>query len=493
MRLKIASAAPAATRREVAAGGPTSPASRPVPPLKAVLFLGFGVTVGIWAFAGIYFGGRIALLDARTTQVSERYVHGQGLLTEARIQVLLASVRLRDTLLDPDPDSAVAAREAMTTALESAADSLSSYVPVLNSPAEQPRVERLRGDIITLRETMLDVLAIDSREWPAMAGPFLRGQLTPRRQNFMAVAEELGALNRAAFVEHQVEVVSLYRETQRQIWIVLGLALAASMGVAGLSTYYGGRLERQVRQQHERAVDMQRGLQRLSAELIRVRENERRVLARELHDEIGQLLTAAKFELAVAQHVVDEQGGRPDLLDDARPIVERALQAVRDLSHMLHPAVLDDLGLSAAVDLYVKEFRRRHAISVEFAEAGMAGRLPRDVETAAYRIVQEALTNVAKHAASSSCRVSLVRLARGLVVVVGDDGVGFEAGSERSASEWGLGLVSMRERATQLGGSLVVESAPGRGTRVMVELPVEEEPDVDRTLEPESIDQRPAV
>lgn len=492
MSAKFGSASPGAGRREVSSGGAAPTLERPAPPLKVVLFLGFGLTVGIWAFAGVYFGGRIASLDVRTTEVSERYVHGQSLLTEARIQVLLASVRLRDTLLDPDPGSAVAAREAMTAALESAADSLSSYVPVLNSPAEQPRVERLLGDINALRETMLDVLAIDSREWPSMAGPFLRGQLTPRRQNFMEVAEELGTLNRAAFVEHQGEVVSLYRETQRQIWMVLGLALAASMGVAGLSTYYVGRLERQVRQQHERAVDMQHGLQRLSAELIRVRETERRALARELHDEIGQLLTAAKFELAVAQHVVDEQGGRADLLDDARPIVERALQAVRDLSHMLHPAVLDDLGLSAAVDLHVKEFRRRHAIRVEFVEAGMTGRLPREVETAAYRIVQEALTNVAKHAASSSCRVSLVRLARGLVVVVGDDGVGFDAGGERASREWGLGLVSMRERATQLGGSLVVESAPGRGTRVMVELPVEEAPEIGGTG-PEPLDQRPAV
>src|SRR5690606_11056238 len=144
------------------------------------------------------------------------------------------------------------------------------------------------------------------------------------------------------------------------------------------------------------------------------------------------------------------------------------------------------------VDLHVKEFRRRHAIRVEFVEAGMTGRLPREVETAAYRIVQEALTNVAKHAASSSCRVSLVRLARGLVVVVGDDGVGFDAGGERASREWGLGLVSMRERATQLGGSLVVESAPGRGTRVMVELPVEEAPEIGGTG-PEPLERWPAV
>src|SRR5690606_3393965 len=98
MSAKFGSASPGAGRREVSSGGAAPTLERPAPPLKVVLFLGFGLTVGIWAFAGVYFGGRIASLDARTTEVSERYVHGQSLLTEARIQVLLASARLRDTL-----------------------------------------------------------------------------------------------------------------------------------------------------------------------------------------------------------------------------------------------------------------------------------------------------------------------------------------------------------------------------------------------------------
>jgi signal transduction histidine kinase len=140
---------------------------------------------------------------------------------------------------------------------------------------------------------------------------------------------------------------------------------------------------------------------------------------------------------------------------------------------MLHPAVLDDLGLPAAVDLHVKEFRRRHAITVEFSENGMEGRLPRDVETAAYRIVQEALTNVAKHAQASVCRVSLVRLSGGLMVVVGDDGIGFDTdGDGLGVDRAGLGLVSMRERALQLGGTVVIESGRGHGTRIVAEIPV---------------------
>lgn len=439
-------------------------------PLKAALVIGFGLTVGIWLFAGVYVERRVAELDGRAEELSQRYFRNQSLLIDARTLVLLSSVHIRDALLETDPALAEHALAQMATELDGAADNLSRYAPIF-SPDELPRVERLLGEVTELRRVMTDILGADRSAWRVSARPFLRERLVPRREAFITVASELAALNRANFAQSRVQAVEVYREARQQVRYVLGLALIVSLGVAVLSTLYSGRLERQVRAQHTDAVDMQHGLQRLSAELIRVREQERRTLARELHDEIGQLLTAAKFELAVAQSAITEQGGGADVLDDVRPIVERALQAVRDLSHMLHPAVLDDLGLSAAVDLYIKEFRRRHpAIAVELSETGMERRLPRPIETAAYRIVQEALTNVAKHAGATTCRVSLVRLAHGLVVVVGDDGAGFE--TDATAGAMGLGLLSMRERAAQLGGSMVVESAAGQGTRVVAELPV---------------------
>jgi signal transduction histidine kinase len=459
-------------RREVEFSGPP-PSRLRLGSLRGALFIGFGLTVGVWGLAGLYFSGRIAALDQGTTEVRERYVQAQSLLTTARTQVLLSSVLLRDALLDSEPVSAAETREAMVGALDTATDSLERYVPILDSPIEQARVQRLLVEIAGLRKTMFDMLATDSEEWPVMAAQFLRGRLTPRRQAFMTVADELGTLNRTSFVTHQAQVTELYRETQRNTWRVLGLALFLSLGIALLSTWYAGRLERQVNAQRARDVEMQRGLQRLSSELIRVREEERRALARELHDEVGQSLTAIKFELAAVQRVTSESGGPENLLANVRPIVERTLRTVRDLSQMLHPAVLDDLGLSAAVDLYVKEFRRRHEIDVDFIETGMSQRLPREVEVAAYRVVQEALTNVAKHARASTCRLSLVQLEASLMVVVGDDGVGFEGGGRTGVGEArGLGLVSMRERAMQLDGSVVVESAPGHGTRVIVEIPV---------------------
>lgn len=457
-------------RREIDLGRQEPMSRFGVLSLKTALFAGFGLTVGVWLFAGLYFGSRIAELDRQTADVSERYLHAQRLLTSARVGVLLASVHFRDALLAPDRGLLDETRQSVTIELEQAAESLARYVPVVGSTDERARVERLLVEITELREAMLEMLDTDRDRWPEMAASFLSGRLTPRRQAFMTVADELGTLNRTAFVAHQDVIVDLYRQTQTRIWQVLGFTLAASLGIAGLSTFYAARLEQKVRAQHTRDIELQRGLQRLSTELIRVREEERRALARELHDEVGQLLTAAKFQIASAQRTLDEQGGPSTLLDEVRPIVERTLQTVRDLSHLLHPAVLDDLGLSAAVDLHVKEFRRRHdAIRVELTETGLEDRLPLEGETAAYRVVQEALTNVAKHSRATVCRVSLIRLSRSLMVVIGDDGTGFD--QMQQPARRGLGLVSMRERVLQVGGTFVVESAPGRGTRIVAELP----------------------
>lgn len=215
-----------------------------------------------------------------------------------------------------------------------------------------------------------------------------------------------------------------------------------------------------------------RDLQRLSAELINAQEDERRSIARELHDEVGQVLTAIKVELAVAQRTIASRGDSANILEDAQAIADGAIHTVRDLSHLLHPAMLDDLGLSAAIDSYLRGFRRRHGIQAELLHEQMDERLASQIETAGYRIVQEALTNVAKHAKAMSCRVYLQRLARTVLITIEDDGTGFDVlETESAGARKGLGLISMRERVSQLQGTMRIESGPGKGTRVTVELP----------------------
>ena len=438
--------------------------------MRRILLAGFGLTFGIWLFAGYYFLNRISEIENRTAAVNVRYMQAQERLATVRAQILLASVYVRDALLDAGP-AGTDYRRQVNAAYDLATQALSQYVPVLDSGDERARVDRLRRQIDDFRETMLKVLNTDSRTWPADARVLLRTVVVPKRETAIRVSEEVQALNRAAFVRQQREVAAIYSLNQRRLWQSLGVALIASFSVAWLAAAYAGRLESRLKAQRARESDYARELEDLSAKLITAQEEERRSIARELHDEVGQALTAIKVELAVAQRAVD--AGRIDThpLKDARTITEGAIAAVRDLSHLLHPALLDDLGLPAAIEWYLRGFGRRYGIRGDFSHTGPQDRLAQNIEASSYRIVQEALTNVAKHARATECRVRLDRTDTTLRLTIEDDGVGFEEGARGGDERRGLGLIGIRERAAQLGGSVAIDSAPGKGTRLTVELP----------------------
>ncbi|MBI3261598.1 MAG: MCP four helix bundle domain-containing protein [Acidobacteria bacterium] len=451
------------------------------------LFLGFGLICAIWLFAGYYFTGRMADLEQRAAAVNERYMRAQELLTTARSQVLLGSVYVRDALLDPNPASSDEYRTKLEEASRTAEEALQRYVPVLDAPAERERIVRLRGEVEDFRKTVLEVLATDSRRWLIEARTLIRSRIMPRREGVIRVAEEMQALNRSAFVQQQSEIAGLYRLTQRRLWASFGLAVVASLGIALMAAIYAGRLEDRIQRQRQKERENARDLQRLSSQLLTAQEEERRTIARELHDEIGQALTALKVELAVAERAVEAAVGPVHALQDARTIADGALHSVRDLSHLLHPALLDDLGLAAAVDGYLKGFGTRHGLRAELLTDRMEDRLAPETEAAAYRIIQEALTNVVKHARARTCRVYLQRLTNTLLVTVEDDGVGFEPSELNGAgASRGLGLIGIRERVSHLRGTVRLESAVGRGTHLTVELPIRTRPIADATAEVDS-------
>jgi signal transduction histidine kinase len=221
---------------------------------------------------------------------------------------------------------------------------------------------------------------------------------------------------------------------------------------------------------HERVVSSREQLQAVSRRMIEIEESERSQLARELHDEIGQLLTGLKLSLERLERGADRPPGQA--LAVARQQVTDLMGRVRALSLDLLPAGLDDLGLVPALGALAQRYTAQTRIRVAFRQRGVEDRrFPREVEAAAYRIVQEALTNVARYAGVSDVTVRLWADGGQLGIQVEDLGCGFNPvetpGSERT------GLVGMRERATLLGGRLDIESAPAQGTRITAELPLE--------------------
>ena len=206
---------------------------------------------------------------------------------------------------------------------------------------------------------------------------------------------------------------------------------------------------------------------RLAAVLLE--EAERRHIAKELHDEVGQSLTALKLRLQVVE--ASEQ------VVQARGLVDELLQRVSNLSLDLRPAMLDDLGLLPALVWLVDRYQAQTGVTVELEHSNIDGRMSPVVETAAFRIVQEGLTNVARHANVKQATVRVWRDERAVGVQVSDAGGGFDAKAALAAGD-STGLSGMRERATALGGSLNIESHAGRGTRLQAELPLpaDEEP-----------------
>jgi signal transduction histidine kinase len=448
--------------------------------IKAALALGFSLTLGVWLFTGYYFTQRMSEVEDEAAAIGARYMRAQEVLSNVGAQVLLSSVYLRDALLDPHPLGLPTHRLRLEDTYAALDRELDGYVPVLDSAEERAQIARLRREIAAFRVTAQQVLGSDGPRTPADARIVLNSQVVPKREGVIGVSEDVRALNRAALVQQQTIIADIHRVAERRSWQWLGIALAVSLGIGLLATVYSSRLEASLRRQ--RAVEAQNThyLQLLSAKLITAQEEERQNIARELHDEVGQILTAIKVELAIAERRINASGGAGELLDDAQSIADSALNTVRDLSHLLHPALLDDLGLPAAVDWYLQAFAKRYAIKTELVQEGMRKRLSPEVELAAYRVIQEALTNIARHAQAKSCRVTLRRAGERVEILIKDDGKGFDAAAAVDATgRRGMGLLGMRERAGQLKGSVRIESVIGAGTTVRVDLPARPVPDTD--------------
>jgi signal transduction histidine kinase len=227
-----------------------------------------------------------------------------------------------------------------------------------------------------------------------------------------------------------------------------------------------------LRAEIERRRAAEAAREQLLHRLTTAEENERLRLARELHDELGQHLAALMLRLNTLESSADA-AGQLGVLREAQGLVETIGRDIHRIAVELRPTALDDVGLTGALGSYIELWSAQSGIPVrtQLLDADDA-RLSRELELALYRIVQESLTNILKHAAATSVSVVMSRTDGHVVVVVEDDGRGFNPESETTASPGGLGIIGMRERAAQFRGEVVIESQPGKGTTVFVRIPV---------------------
>ena len=265
---------------------------------------------------------------------------------------------------------------------------------------------------------------------------------------------------------------------------VLGVLGVASKDAAALSADEVKLLEAVGQQlgvaiENARLWDDLREKERVRGQLldkvIVAQEEERKRIARELHDDTGQAITSLMVGLRAASDACEPSVRAR--LEPLREIAAQTLESVKRMARELRPALLDDLGLAAALERYVASYRTNFGLNVDLQMAGFSrdGRLPSKVELALYRIIQESLTNIAKHARAKNVSIVVERKARSVVAIVEDDGCGFDVRAvlDSPNEETKLGLHGMRERAELLGGKLQIESTPGAGSSVFVEIPIQ--------------------
>jgi PAS domain S-box-containing protein len=299
-----------------------------------------------------------------------------------------------------------------------------------------------------------------------------RGEILQRDRDGreIPILATVSALKDAA--GRKVGIVSVNRDITERVQLERQLRQANTQ-IQGQAEYLRGAavaLEQRVAERTAELRQANESLQAMPARLVEVQENERRAISRELHDESGQLLTALSIHLGLLRDLW-EQGESPlNAIDELKALANQLAEGLHRLAFDLRPASLDRDGLVAALKQYIESYRKTYGMQVNLLADGLdRDRLAPELESSLYRIIQEALTNVARHAQAGEVGVALNQREHVISVVIEDNGTGFDVQAAAAAGR--LGLAGMQERAEMRGGTLTIESQPGSGTTVFVEIP----------------------
>lgn len=458
-------------RREDRALPPRARHARPTFGIRGALIAGFATVFVLWGASAYQLAQNVQTFEEQMTSARRSFARGEAALTAISTRILLGSIYLRDALIDRTPQSRNRYRSDLTQIRTEVEQALPAYEPLIDTPLEREQWASLQVELDNYWKSREIAFALEDTNNESIA--VIRNRLVPARQSVLQIVDSLAALERASIQSHEDDAAGFYRDALTRVAWLASLALVAGIAVAFIASRHVGRLESQIDRQRVAERQTRRDLEQLSARLVNAQEEERRSLARELHDAVGQALTAIKMEMGVALRGVEADSRARTALEQARTIAESTLQSVRDLSQLLHPSMLDDFGVPEAVAAHLRSFSKRTGIRAQLTHERMNDRLPPEIEVCAYRIVQEALTNVARHSGASSCTVSLVRRDGLLHLTIEDDGRGIDAAMARMPdARRGLGLIGMRERAQAMAGTFVIENRREGGTRVVVRLPV---------------------
>ena len=289
--------------------------------LRVLLLLGFGSVFALWLISAYALADSMIRTDTRSTALRTRFVKNEQLLSTVRAQALLSSVYLRDALLDPDPSQTQFYRDELQRTRRDVDHAMADYLPRAESAPEHADWIRLQQELSDYWNAMVPVLDPTYTPTPAESRAYLRDEVIPKRETIISISDQIHALNQEAFEAEQREVGLMRGSLQQRIWLTSLITVGVGLLIAFFAIRAVGRLDTRVREQHRHEVEQKRELARLSSKLLQAQEDERRRIARELHDEIGQSLGALKLELAVAERIMPEVS-IDEVLAEARSITD---------------------------------------------------------------------------------------------------------------------------------------------------------------------------
>jgi signal transduction histidine kinase len=404
------------------------------------------------------------------TQLDQLNTHHHNVdakLRRLRSDVHLSGIFVRDYLLDIERQHGPEYRQRLAEFRETNLATVADLHALVEGHDDQ--ILSLQTKLDDYWETFDPLFDWTPTEKIFRSAGFLRREVVPRREAVLTIAQEIEELNNANLAKQRAEVTRRHAAFRDDLVRLLWRSLLLGLAVALTVVFRLRVLERRSEQQRMIAHEAEHRMRELSQRLVATQEEERKNLSRELHDHIGQVLTALRMELGR----IDRTRGPLDAgigaaVRECRRLVDSLVRTVRDLALGLRPSMLDDFGLQPALEWHVRDFTRRYGVDVDLSLHGDFDALPDVYRTCVYRAVQEALTNCIRHAQARSIGVTVVGHADRLHVSVTDDGVGLDS-ARRGA---GLGLRGIEERVKELHGVVTIAGAAGEGTKVEIRLPL---------------------
>jgi signal transduction histidine kinase len=402
-------------------------------------------------------------------ELNTRHRQVEAKLRQLRADVHLSGIFVRDYLLDTARERDPEYRQQLADFRDTNRNNVRELLALARERGEDDsRILRLEANLHDYWEGFEPLFDWTIVEKINNSAGFLRREVVPRRQAVMSLAEEIEGLNNANLTAQREAVTRQHAgfrtELDTLLWRSVFFGLLLAIPVAIRLRILEGRSDRQT----VRAQEAEAQMRTLSQQLVATQEDERRKLSRELHDHVGQMLTALRMELGRIDRVRPPDPRLAAAVAESRKLVDDMVHLVRDLALGLRPSMLDDLGLRPALEWQARDFTRRSSVPVQLAFEGDLDGLSDQHRTCVYRVVQESLTNCVRHAKATHISVSVAARGAALQVIVADDGIGM-APSPRTG---GFGLRGIEERVRELGGTVDMTSAEGQGAALTIVLPL---------------------